>query len=159
MKTARFANVVKQAGRPEVHLLLTDPGKDRSLQRALKSHRVMTVHQARAGSDFGMVGFEKETRGQILVFPKSLKPFAGVRVVGLNYDLLDSAPAAKAKPKSKPESKPAPSEKVVAFPQPESCAEEEETVTALKDGIRQALRALEQGKQVAAFNLLQRLVD
>jgi hypothetical protein len=50
MKTARFAAVVEAAGRPDTHLLLVSPEKDKALQAAIKTHRVLTVHQELVGS-------------------------------------------------------------------------------------------------------------
>ena len=59
MKTARFAAVVEAAGKPDTHLLLVSPEKDKALQAAIKTHRVMTVHQELVGNkaDHGTFGF------------------------------------------------------------------------------------------------------
>lgn len=88
----RFSQVVVASGRPEIHLLLTEPRKDRELQRALETKRVMTVHQEVVGTkaDYGTVGYEK-TAGQILIFPKSLKRFSNRRVVGIDFDLTTNS--------------------------------------------------------------------
>ena len=176
MKSARFAAVVERSGKPDVHLLLVAPEKDAPLQQAIKANRVMTLHQT-GKADFGVVGFEKGVAGQILVFPKSLKSFAGLRIVGVKYDLLQDAPEPKSKsdsPKKEPKAKARkqapfkapkvepPPEKVVAFqrPEPEKNADEEnQRVLDLEGGIHQALELLEGGRQVAAFNVLKRLVD
>jgi hypothetical protein len=89
MKTVRFSQIVEESGRPEPHLLLVEPIKDRALQRAIKAHRVMTIRQETAGKkDYGIVGFAEAVRGQVLIFPRSLKQFSGKRVVGINYDLI-----------------------------------------------------------------------
>jgi hypothetical protein len=90
MKTVRFSNVVAQCGKPVVHLIFTEPSKDRELQSAIKGNRLMTVHQADIGStaDHGAVGFEPGTGRQFLLFPKSVRKFAGTRIVGIKYDLL-----------------------------------------------------------------------
>lgn len=105
MKTARFADVVKQSGAPEVYLLWVPPKEDKSFQRALKEQRIMTVHQELVGTkkDFATVGFTEEANAQYLVFPKSVKRFADRHVVGINYDLLarQSRPSLPAKPKSR----------------------------------------------------------
>lgn len=45
MKTARFAQLVSAAGQPEVHQLWVPAARDPEFQRALKAHRVLTVHQ------------------------------------------------------------------------------------------------------------------
>ena len=178
MKTVRFASLVQQSGHPEVYLLLTDPRHDQDFQRALKARRVLSVHRDK--TDFATPGYTAGPQSQVLVFPKPLKIPDEVRVVGIHYDLLKEAPlekagptpkkkhAAKLHPKEAPTlpAKPAiakkpPADKVISFPKPakEETEEEPESVTELKAGIRKALKALEDGKQVAAFNLLQRLVD
>jgi hypothetical protein len=176
MKSLRFASVVAKSGKPDVHLTLVDPARDAALQKAIKAGRVMTVHQSRGAADYGTVGFEKNTSGQILIFPKSLKSFERTRIVGVKYELLDGAsssptrsprpskPAARipsarkkrARPRASEKTEPPP-DKVVHFPEP-SEDEEEQEITELKEEIRHAMRMLEQGKQVAAFNLLKRLV-
>ena len=188
MKTVRFGSVVETSGRPEVYLLLVDPKKDPEFQKALKADRVMTVHHAPGKTDFGAVGYDPDSRGQLLLFPRSLKKFAGARIVGLDYDLLDeehesakkiapkakSKPAARPKPESKtksgPKLKPEPKEeeekpapaKVIPFTKPtppEEEEEESEEVAELKAVIRRALKALELGKEVAAYNLLKKSVN
>jgi hypothetical protein len=95
-KTVRFTRVVERSGKPHVHTLWVAPEKDAELQRALEAHRVMAVEPAgTAGkTDLGVVGFAaREHQGaQILIFPKSLKPFEGARVVGVKFDSARSAP-------------------------------------------------------------------
>jgi mannose-6-phosphate isomerase-like protein (cupin superfamily) len=92
MKTVRFSDVLNQAGEPDVHLLWIDPDKDKSLQKAVRECRVMTLHQFQGGkSDYAVVGFEKGVPGQVLIFPKSLKPFEGRKVIAIKYDLLRSS--------------------------------------------------------------------
>jgi hypothetical protein len=186
METAHFSKVVEIAGRPVVHVLWIDPDKDPILKKAIKAEKVMTVHQGLTNgkADFGTVGFEKGVSGQILIFPKSIKRFADRRVTGVKYDLLDSAtvpkgqPAPKSAPlkpvtKSKPpETKvPAAAERsvveekaaatVVKFPDPEESEADAPTVDLeeIKEQVVLAMKALEDGKQVAAFNLLKRIVD
>jgi hypothetical protein len=209
METVRFAKIVESSGKPDTHLLLTDPAKDKTLQAAIKSNRVMTVHQESGSTktDYGTVGFEEGASRQFLLFPKTLKPFAGKRVVGIKYDLLESTPITKEdraskrtseqapkptnervprvidtpqaipkskadKPKNKTTAKPeerrkgrvekAPPSKLVEFPKPESSKEASaatDEVQELKRRVREAMDALEQGKQVAAFNLLKRIVE
>jgi hypothetical protein len=90
MKTARFSEVVARSGRPEVHLTWTAPAADRVLQAAAEKSRVMTVHQQVRGTkkDSGVVGIEEGRDAQFLIFPKSLRPFVGRRIVGLRYELL-----------------------------------------------------------------------
>lgn len=119
MKTVRFAELVARAGKPEPHQLWSDPGRDRTFQRARKEHRVLTIHQENVGTkkDFGVVGFHEEPRAQFVIFPKSIREFEGRRVIGINYDLLEqpamtfaaAAPVERVKPpsKSKPPARPA----------------------------------------------------
>src|SRR5436190_17884706 len=90
MKTVRFSKVIDGSGKPETHLILTDPKKDKELQAAVKGERVMTVFQGAVGNktDRGEIGFESGTSRQFLVFPKSLKKFKGKSVVGIKYELI-----------------------------------------------------------------------
>ncbi|QYM78395.1 hypothetical protein K0B96_13980 [Horticoccus luteus] len=89
-KSVRFSQVVARSGAPELHSLWLAPAKDAAFQKALKSDRVMTVLTAAGGAhtEHGVVGYESGPRAQFLVFPRSLKAFAGRRVVGIKYDLL-----------------------------------------------------------------------
>lgn len=102
MKSARFATLVERAGAPSPYLLWVPPEKDRTLQSAIKQHRVLTVHQDVRGTkkDYGTVGFTQEPEAQYLIFPKSLRRFESQRVVGINYDLLE--PDARAVPQPVP---------------------------------------------------------
>jgi hypothetical protein len=180
VKTVRFANVVERSGAPETYLVLLDPAKDRALQSAVKAQRVMTVFQESVGTraDYGEVGFNPGPGRQFLVFPKSLKPFVGREVIGIKYDLISSPevpkseraraprPPKKPKPKSAPKyrqenPKPEPRHNVVAFKQPSETDEEgeDEEIADLKKQMRRAMTLLEDGKAVAAFNLLKRTVD
>ncbi len=180
MKTARFASIVEKIGRPEVYLALIDPAHDRALQAAEKANRVMTVAQESVGqkADRGKIGFEAGPHRQFLIFPKSLKAFAGQTVVGIKYELLEDrespisertkavhAPRkGRPKQKRKPE-KPAretlPSPKVIPFKHEAEREEEEENehILEMKKQIRRAMALLEEGKAVAAFNLLKRIVE
>ena len=88
VKTARFAQVIGKAGKPEVYTLWQKPAQDRHLQSEIKNHRVMTILKTDSGTEFGMVGF-KEQKGAIhVVFPKSLKRFENNRIVGINWELI-----------------------------------------------------------------------
>jgi hypothetical protein len=181
VKIARFSKVVEKAGEPEAYLLLMDPAKDRTFQAAVKAQRVMTVFQEAVGTktDRGEVGFQPGRSRQYLVFPKSLKAFAGRSVVGIKYNLIGSpevpknerakAPRPPKKTKAKPAPKarkekaePPPKHKVVAFRPPPNRAdedEEDEEIAELKKQVRRAMAALEEGKAVAAFNLLKRILE
>jgi hypothetical protein len=217
VSTVRFAKVVEACGKPDIHLLLIDPAKDKTLQAAIKTDRVMTLYQESGGTDHGVVGFEQGRSRQFLVFPKPLKPFLGQRIVGIKYELLEDAPtpkketikkepvkpsaeepgeaastkkgiesakqtdrqiptvmlkpgAAKAaemeppkekKPDHQPK-KPPSEDKVVKFhpPEPEKQpAPESDEVKEIKRQVRAAMEALEEGKQVAAFNLLKNILE
>ncbi len=184
----RFSKLVEAAGKPTVHLLWMDPAKDTVLQKAIKANRVLTVHQRPGATkaDYGTVGFEKNVSGQILMFPKSLKQFADKRVVGVKYDLLEwpEVPKDQEAPKVRPPKSPANAKpqkaklpavtpkrnaaeemapaRVLKFPNPKDEDEDEEEskvdVEDIKDQVRHAMKALEEGKQVAAFNLLKRII-
>jgi hypothetical protein len=216
VSTVRFSKVLEACGKPDLHLLLIDPAKDKTLQAAIKSDRVMTLHQQSGGTDHGVVGFEQGRSRQFLVFPKPLKPFLGQRIVGIKYELLEETPVSKKEPAKKESvkqpdelSEPAPAakdhrppkraesqmseilsntntaktgeitegeenqadreskkavseDKVVKFQTPEleeQPATESEEIKVIKHRVREAMDALEQGKQVVAFNLLKRILD
>ena len=186
MSTIRFSKVVEAAGKPVVHVLWVDPEKDPILKKAIAAEKVMTVRQGlpNGKADYGTVGFQKGASGQILIFPGSLKRFADTRVTGVKYDLLewptvpknqrvDKVVSPKRAAKAKPDQSQVPAvakpsavaerlaATVIKFPNPEdddaggTTAEIEE----LKKQVRLAIQALEEGKQVAAFKLLSRIID
>jgi|HubBroStandDraft_6_1064221.scaffolds.fasta_scaffold60903_3 hypothetical protein len=215
VSTVRFSKVIEASGKPDIHLLLIDPAKDKTLQAAIKSDRVMTLYQQSGSTDHGIVGFEQGRSRQFLVFPKSLKPFNGQRIVGIKYELLEDAPvpeketakkepvkpveeagpkpaparktsepskqadrqvptvvpkAATAKQKDpagkesedQESTKAAPEDNVVKFQKPEPAeppAAERDDIKELKQRVREAMDALEAGKQVVAFNLLKSILD
>jgi hypothetical protein len=88
VKTARFAELVEKAGKPQVYTLWQKPAQDRHLQSEIKNNRVMTIQKSQAGSEFGMVGFKEQKGAIYLIFPKSLKRFENKRIVGINWDLV-----------------------------------------------------------------------
>jgi hypothetical protein len=97
-KTARFAVVVKEAGRPETVFLWSKPEHNPDLMKAVRQNRVMTIKQETKGTgkDFGIVGFIQEKNVSYLVFPKPLNPFKDARIIGINYDLIkDPAPVGR----------------------------------------------------------------
>jgi len=181
MPTARFAHVVATCGNPEAHFVLTAPEKDRTLQKAIKASRVMTVFQNAVGSkaDRGVVGFEAGRARQFLIFPKTLRAFAGKTVIGIKYDLWASKELPKAeraappRPKKKPKAAPSAkkpkakvppaalsSAKVLPFkPANHQEEDEDDEIGAIKKEVRHAMDVLEEGKAVAAFNLLKRIVE
>jgi hypothetical protein len=180
MNTVRFSKVVEKCGKPEVYLLMTETDPD--FQKALHADKIMSLSDDShgAGTEYGIVGYDKKRKGQLLLFPKTLKAFEEMKIVGIKYDLFaeeeadEPAPkkkaakeSQKAKPHtakkraSRPSKKPpkAPPAKVIHFPKPEPDAEEEDdSVAAIKGYARQALRALEKNNSVAAYNLLKRIV-
>lgn len=168
VKTVRFAQVVEQCGQPEIHLLLVDPKRDAKFQKAIRAQRVMTVHQSTHGqqADHAEVAFEAGAKRQFLIFPRSLSRFAGARVVGIKYDLMESGETRRKRPAPKPRStkpkKEPPPDKVVVFPRhpdPTDEDEESEAISEIKAHVRHAMEYLERGRSVAAFNLLKRIVD
>jgi hypothetical protein len=178
VKTVRFSQVVARSGAPETHLAFVEPSKDRALQAALKAQRVMTVKQETVGTrtDRGEIGLNPGPHRQYLIFPKSLRTFPGRAVVGIKYDLLSSpevpkreratrtrsARKAVAMPKAartRPKKKAPPAmRKVVAFKPAPADDDEVEKIAELKRQVRRAMAALEEGKAVAAFNLLKSIV-
>ncbi len=175
MKTVRFSQVVKKAGRPEVYLPLSK--SDPTLKKAIAAHRVMTLLGEPHGSknDYGEVGFREKAHGQFLIFPRSLKAFEGMRVVGIKYGLFEGAEEVSVKPKKPAKTSVNKSktkktveneegehdgvhDKIVAFPRHEEADEEDGYVEELKGYAQKALDALEKGNQVAAYNLLKLLL-
>lgn len=90
VKTVRFADVVEKAGTPEVYTLWVKPKADRHFQSLLKNHRVMTIQQNEAGTDFGVAEFCERRGARYLAFPKSLKRFGDARIVGVKWELVKS---------------------------------------------------------------------
>lgn len=140
MKTVRFSSVIEKSGQPKQHLAWSDPAKDSELKKAEKNARLLTLHQQVRGGkkDHGVVGLETGRNVQYLIFPRSLKRFAGARVVGIDYSLVGenlsfaaalAAPPHAYKNKASKPSRPAPTKpgdpSVVAFastPEPEKPA-------------------------------------
>jgi hypothetical protein len=88
VKTARFTQVVEGCGKPQVYTLWQKPSSDRHLQSQLKNNRVMTIVKSPSGTDFGIVGLKESKESRYLIFPKSLKRFAGKRIVGIDWTLV-----------------------------------------------------------------------
>jgi len=88
VKTARFSQVVEKCGKPQVYTLWQKPAADRHLQSQIKKNRVMTIQKSESGTDFGMVGFKERKGVTYLVFPRSLKPFADNRIIGIDWSLV-----------------------------------------------------------------------
>jgi hypothetical protein len=171
VKTARFTDLVKTGGKPEPYTLWGDPGEDATLQSALKQGRVLSVHQEIVGTkaDFGTVGYEGGKQTQVLLFPRKIERFAGRKIVGVKYELLDApenAPKAKGKAEAKRTGaarkkpaaapKPAPKAKETARAKPAREKGELERNDLVK-GIRSAMKLLDAGKTVAAYRKLEQL--
>jgi hypothetical protein len=90
VKTVRFTQVVEETGKPGGYTLWQKPSQDRHLQSQIKNNRVMTIQRSDSGSEFGLVGFKERKGASYLVFPKSLKRFENTRVVGINWDLVNT---------------------------------------------------------------------
>jgi hypothetical protein len=181
MNTVRFTQVVEKSGKPEVYLLMSET--DKTFHDALEGNRIMSLVGGVDGAktEYGLVGYDKKRRGQLLLFPRSLKPFTDSRVVGIKFDLFSEAtesqpqagsvaPRVKAK-KSPPEKKKiekkavelkppvrATSKKVIPFPKKPEDSDEEKTPEQLRLLARQALRALEKNNSVAAYKLLKQML-
>ena len=90
VKTVRFTDVVAACGAPEVYTLWQKPAADRHLQSLKKNHRLMTILQSDAGTDFGVAEFCERKGATYLAFPKSLKRFQEKRIIGVNWALVKS---------------------------------------------------------------------
>jgi len=87
-KTARFSIVVENSGNPQVYTLWQKPSADRHLQAQIKKNRVMTILKSESGTDFGIADFKESKDARYLIFPKSLKPFADKRIIGIDWALV-----------------------------------------------------------------------
>jgi hypothetical protein len=185
MKSVRFSNVVQKCGKPEVYLLMSETDSD--FHKAVEAGKIMSLSDESHGSgtEYGTVGYDKNRHGQLLLFPKSLKSFADAKIIGIKYDLFEEdrgdekeipagreqrAKKSKAKspkpkvpakppakvPKKKPDPKPA-AKKLIPFPA-KKAEEDDEEDDELKGFVRQAMRALEKGNTVAAYNILKRVI-
>ena len=88
VKTARFAQVVEKCGKPQIYTLWQKPSADRHFQGQIKNNRVMTILKSQSGTDFGIVGLKESKEARYLIFPRSLKRFAGKRIVGVDWLLV-----------------------------------------------------------------------
>ncbi len=128
----------------------------------------MTLHRTIKGTkkDYATVGLYVGAHAQFLIFPKSLKPFADRRIVGIDYDLiageqLSFAPAGAAEPKKGKARKAAaprtrqpvsPAAEPPAAPEPEPPPPPKLTATG---EIEQALAELKARKPTAARKRLE----
>lgn len=105
MKTVRFAQVVARSGKPRAHAFWVAPEHDREFLAAQKAGRVMMIAAPTPGkADVGTVGYDKAhaAGAQILIFPKSLRPFEGARVVGVKFDLVQQPSLVAGEPETPP---------------------------------------------------------
>jgi hypothetical protein len=95
-KNVRFGDLVRNSGRPQTVALWSKPEKDPTLSRAIKEKRVLTVVQEPGKADHGTIGFKLLPGALYLVFPKPLPQQPNVRVIGLNYELIEEPVVPKA---------------------------------------------------------------
>jgi hypothetical protein len=89
VKTVRFAEVVEKCGEPETYTMWRNSTDDPQLKKLLAQNRIMTIRRG-AGADFGEVGFHEAKSTIYLQFRKSLKTFAGQRIIGIKWELVKS---------------------------------------------------------------------
>jgi len=87
-KTTRFSIVIENCGKPQVYTLWQKPSADRHLQAQIKKNSLITILKSESGTDFGIPGFKESREARYLIFPKSLKPFADRRIIGIDWALL-----------------------------------------------------------------------
>lgn len=87
VKTTRFSEVVAQCGQPVSYTLWQKLKKDPALAKLIAKNQIMTIRRG-LGADFGEVGFYTAKSTIYLHFPKSLKAFAGQRIIGIKWELL-----------------------------------------------------------------------
>ena len=90
--TIRFGDLVRSAGRPRTFSLWSgNAKKDRTLQQAIRSNRVLTVIQEPTSTrkPFGRIGYHQNESALYLLFPRALAEDTESRVIGINFDLLD----------------------------------------------------------------------
>ncbi|MBV9010094.1 MAG: hypothetical protein JO354_13165 [Verrucomicrobia bacterium] len=85
VKTARFAEVVERCGEPQTYTVWQKSADDPQLKKLVAQNRIMTIRRG-AGADFGEVGFHEAKSTIYLQFPKSLKRFAGQRIIGIKWE-------------------------------------------------------------------------
>lgn len=162
MKTARFSTVVAKAGKPQHHLAWGEPEDDPALTKSVRQNRLLSVRQQVRGAkaDYASVGLEVGRNTQYFIFPRSLKAFAGSRIIAINYDLTDEKISAGPAPKPN-RLKHAATSKIVPFPErpnpvatppkksppkPAAVAPRKMTLVDLRHEIRAALGELHKGR-------------
>ena len=88
VETTRFSDVVGKCGEPETYTVWGKSPNDAQLKRLVAQNRLMTIRRG-AGADFGEVGFHEAKSTIYLRFPKSLKRFAGQRIIGIKWDMVE----------------------------------------------------------------------
>ncbi len=178
MTSVRFSRVVKECGRPEVYLLMSETDPD--FHQAVGAGKIMSLSDESHGSgtEYGIVGYDKKRHGQLLMFPKSLKSFADAKITGIKYDLFDEdrsdkkeVPAGREKktkkakvksskpkaPQAKKRDPKSAAKKFIPF-SAKKTHEDDDEGDALRGYVGQAMRALEKGNSVAAYNILKRII-
>jgi len=184
MKSVRFTEVVKKSGKPQVYLLLSKD--DKAFHDALQYDRIMSLVGGVDGAktEYAVVGYDAKRRGQLLLFPRSLKSFADARVVGIKFELFseptgnelparEKQKAPRHHPPEDDREKPSPRkpekqstrdegsrDKVIPFPKakPTPQVKKQFSPELMRTKARQALRALEKNNSVAAYKLLKEMV-
>jgi hypothetical protein len=184
MQTVRFTEVVKRSGKPEVYLLLSKD--DKAFHDALRHDRILSLVGGADGAktEYGVVGYDAHRRGQLLLFPRSLKAFVDTRVVGIKFELF-SEPVGREPAREKPTKRSQPrlrearrekssapkperpdndagreGKKVIPFlkSKPAPKVTRQLNLEQMRAKARQGLRALEKNNSVAAYKLLKELV-
>jgi hypothetical protein len=101
MKTIRFGDLVRDSGRPRTVTLWGKPEDDPSLTGAIKQNRILTVVQELGKKDHGLVGFKLLPGALFLEFPRPLPRDEEVRVIGINFQLIEEPPVPE-KDRAKP---------------------------------------------------------
>jgi hypothetical protein len=88
-KTVRLIKVVQACGTPSLYLPF-DPEHDKAFKNAVANKQVATIKPSPFGkAPFASVGYTLQKNVTILVFPKTLSEFAGMRIVGIDYSLVE----------------------------------------------------------------------
>jgi hypothetical protein len=88
VKTARFSQIVRECGKPQVYILWQKPAADRHFQGQMKKNRVVTILKTETGTEFGIVGLKESKGARYLIFQKSLKEFEQKRIIGIDWALV-----------------------------------------------------------------------
>jgi hypothetical protein len=187
MKSIRFSQVVEKSGKPEVYLLMSENDPDFHKALEAGKIMSLSGESHGSGTEFGTIGYDKKRHGPLLLFPQSLKSFAEARIIGIKYDLFaedsggdekeaspsrtkekkkvkekQSKPASSSnpvikKPAKQKRTEPKRAQRVIPFPAKKEEHDEDDD-NDLQAFVRQAMRSLEKGNAVAAYNILKRVI-